>query len=264
MTKAEDKPIRRGRYWLMPDGSLVPYIAGGSDDGDAGDSGAGGSGTDDGAGNTDPNKEELAALMKEVKSSRAEAAKYRRQLREKEEALGNVDVDKYQKLLDAEQQAEQQKLADKGKYDELLVEHQRRSEAQLSKSNDTLSMWKQRYEAQVVDNVLLSAASDKAIDSGEAMTLLRAKHKFNITDTGDVEILGSDEQVVLDDTGNPITPQQMMTTFLESKPHLCKPTGGGSGSRGSGAPSKNNQGSSDPNLTGAQRIAAALKARMAA
>lgn len=251
-----EEPIREGRYWRMPDGSLVPYIAGGAGDDEGGDDGG-----SDAGGSQDDFTAELDSLRREMKSSRAEAAKYRRQLREKEDALSNIDVDKYNELIAKEEEAANQKLEDKGRYDELLAEHQRRSEAQLTKATETLDMWKRRYEAQVVDNVLLSSATDRAIDSNEATTLLRAQHKFNITESGDVEVLGADGQVVLDDKGSPITPKHMMTTFLDNRPHLCKPKGGGSGSRGSGAPSKGSP-QDDPNLTGAARITAALKKQL--
>jgi len=258
------KPYKEGRYWVMPDGSLVPYIAGGSDGDGAGESDGGGGaaagGNDDTGG---VSATELESLQKEIRSARAEAAKYRRQLRDKEDALDGVDVEKYNALIQQEEAAKAQKLEEKGKYEELMAEHQRRSEMQLNKSNETLSMWKGRYEEQVVDNVLINSSASKAVDPREAVTLLRSNYKFNITDSGDVEIQDRDGTIVLDDNGTPATPAGVMSSFLEKRPHLCKPQGGGSGSRGGGSPSKKDQASSDPNLTGAQRIAAALKSRMA-
>jgi len=265
-------PVLIGRYWLMPDGELVPNIAGGSDGDGAGDTGGsgtgdtGGDGTGDGtgdAGGTGGDNEaalEAARLRKDLKATRTEAANYRRKLRELEDKIDGVDVDKYQTLIEKEAEAEKKRLEEKGQYDKLLEEHIRKSEAQLQQAQETGSKWKQRYEKQVVDNVLISAASDKAINPAEAVTLIRSDYTFNVTDTGDVEIVGSDGKVVFDDSGNHTTPQMTMSEFLASRPHLCKPEGGGTGSTGGGKANKQqtaNQSSGD--LTGAQRIAAALK-----
>ena len=203
---------------------------------------------------------ELESLQKEIRSHRAEAAKYRRQLREKEDELGDIDPAKYKEMMAKQQEEEQRKLEEKGKYEELMNEHKRRAEIQVNSANESLNMWKGRYEEQVVDNVLFSAA-DKAIDVREAVTLIRANYKFNITDGGDVEIIGRDGNVMLGDDGTVVTPSKLMNTFLEERPHLCKPSNGGTGSRSGGSPSRNSNPSSDPNLRGSSRIAAALKSQ---
>jgi len=255
-----DEPVLIGRYWHMPDGTTVPRIAGGSEGEGAGGEGEGaGEGAGAGAAET-ITPAELESLQKEIRSHRAEAAKYRRQLREKEDALGDIDPDKYKELMAKQQEEEQRKLEEKGKYEELMNEHKRRSELQVSSANESLNMWKGRYEEQVVDNVLFSAA-DKAIDVREAVTLIRANYKFNITDGGDVEIIGRDGNVMLGDDGTVVTPSKLMNTFLEERPHLCKPSNGGTGSRSGGSPSRSSNQSSDPNLKGSSRIAAALKAK---
>jgi len=56
MTTENDKPILIGRYWAMPDGERIPYIAGGADD-DEGDGTDEGTGTGDGTEGTEGNDE---------------------------------------------------------------------------------------------------------------------------------------------------------------------------------------------------------------
>jgi len=269
MEDERKKPVRVGRYWLMPDGGYVPYIAGGADgDGDGAGDGAGASGdagdgtggsagsSGDGAGTGDEDR-----LRKDLRSTRTEAANYRRKLRELEDKIDGVDLDKYQQLVDAEAANKAKLLEDKGDYDKLMEEHRRRSEVQVQKATESINTWKGRYEGQVVDNVLMAAAND-AVDPNEAVTLIRSQYKFGVNDTGDVEIIGLDGQVVLDENGTPSSPDKVMQAYLASKPHLCKPRGGGSGSRGGGAPGKAPSKGSEPYNTGAERIAHALRERM--
>jgi len=262
-------PVREGRYWRMPDGDLVPYIAGGADgDGDTGagddDTGTGAGGAagtgDAGTGDTGGTSDDTERLRKDLRATRTEAGNYRRRLREMEDKLEGIDVDKYQTLVQAEQEANNKQLADKGKYDELLAEHERRTAAQLEQSQKLGDTWKTRYEQQVIDNVLLGS-SEEAVNAQEAVTLIRSSYKFGVNDNGDVEIIGGDGQVVLTDNGSAASPAHVMKEFLASRPHLCKPKGGGSGSQGGGAPGKSGGSNAATYTTGAERIAAALRAR---
>jgi len=269
MTEKSTQAILVGRYWHMPDGTLIRNICGGADgDGGAGDGGAGdgvAEGSAGSAGSSSAGSDDLTADLdrsrKDLKAVRSEASTYRRKLRELEDKVDGVDFEQYNALKKEADDRKAQNLADKGQYDELTAENKRRFDAQLTKSNDTAEMWKDRFTEQVVDNVLLGAATDKAINANEVVTLIRTQYKFNVTDSGDVEILGNDGNVVLNDDGKPSAPEAVMSTFMASRAHLCKPTGGGAGSRGGSGPTKpGSQASSD--LHGVERIRSALKKRM--
>ena len=257
-----EAPKLKGRFWEMPDGSLVPFIAGGNDGGepDGSDPSGGANNEPTGGAGNEPN-DDKDPLYKEIKSARAEAAKYRRQLRELQAKVEGIDFDKYQELMQQQEEMERKKLEEKGKYEELLQEHQRRYEAQINKAQETINEWRTRYERQVVDNVLISAASNKAINPQEVVTLIRSHYTFQVNDQGEPEILDKDGHVVLDENGAPITPDNIMSKFLEERPYLCKPSGGGAGSRGTESPAKPRGGMDDANLRGASRIAKALAER---
>jgi len=197
----------------------------------------------------------------EIKRLRNEAAGTRRKLRDLEAKFEGVDTDEYKTMLTQKEEIEKRKLEDKGNYEQLLAESTRRSEAQLQKAQETGSSWKTRYEKQVVDNVLISAASSSAINAQEAVTLLRSEVNFQVTDSGDVEILGRDGQVVLTENGTPATPKEVTASFLAKRPYLCKPVGGGTGSSGGSAPRSKQSNGIDETLRGASRIAAALRER---
>lgn len=254
-----EMPVRQGRFWLMPDGSLVPYIAGGSE-GEGGDEGQTNAAGDAGDASGENSSKDDDPLYKEIKSARAEAARYRRQLRELQAKVEGIDFDKYQELMQQQEEMERRKLEEKGRYEELLQEHQRRYEAQINKAQETINEWKTRYERQVVDNVLVSAASSKAINPQEVVTLIRSQYQFQVNEQGEPEILDREGHVVLDENGAPASPDAVMLKFLEERPYLCKPSGGGAGSRGTESPAKS-RGKSDENLRGSSRIAKALAER---
>jgi len=265
MNKKE--PVLIGRYWHMPDGGIVPNIYGANGEGEAGEAGGTGgeaSGGEAGGevGGAGEQNFDTERLKKDLKSTRAEAAAYRRKLRELEEKVDGVDLDKYQTLVEQEAELERRKMEEKGEYDRLVEEHKRKSEAQLQKAQESITGWKQRYERQVIDNVLLSAANEKAVSSSEAVTLIRANYRFGVNDEGAVEITSANGETLFDEDGNTMTPQAIMSKFLEERPYLCKPTGGGTGSRGAKSPGRSSD-NGDSNLHGAARIAAALRKRAA-
>jgi len=251
------KPVLEGRYWRMPDGGLVPNIAGGSDGEGDGDAAAGGTqgapAADDGLAEANA---EVVRLRKDLKDTRTEASGYRRKLRDQ----GDIDVEQYNLLIADADKRKQEDLEAKGNYDALTEENKRRFEQQLKVSNDTGDAWKGRYEKQVVDNVLLSAATE-AVSSSEAVTLIRANYQFLVTDDGDVEIHDRAGKVLLDERGNIATTAVVMQEFLKDRPHMLKPQGGGGGSQNNDAVGKKPASNSGPAVTGSSRIAAALLAR---
>jgi len=84
-----DKPILIGRYWHMPDGGVVPNIAGGSGDSEGDKGGDGDKGGSD----------EVARLKDELKSARSDAASNRVALRELKDTLGDLDADAIKNLI---------------------------------------------------------------------------------------------------------------------------------------------------------------------
>jgi len=235
-------PILEGRYWRMPDNELVPNIFGGDNDGD-----------DD---NVTLTKADHKKLLDNAAEARKDAGKYRTQLRELEEKvdkLGEIDVDEYNKLQAAAKDAETAKLEEEGKYKELLEEQSRRHEKALEKANTTSSTWKDRYESIMVDNALLSSAKD-AVNPAAAVTLVRSQHKFIISEDGSIEIKKGDE-VLLADDGKPVAPAALMVSYLEANPYLLNAQNNG----GANTPPKS--GDKQPvqdNLKPVDKIAAGL------
>jgi len=252
MFTAEERkdPVLIGRYWLMPDNGLVPNIFGGNDDDPPQDP------------PQDPPADDLKAqldrMASELKNVRSEAAKYRTEAKELKEKTGNIDIDKYNAMLDKEAQLEKEKLEAKGNYEEALTEAQRRHEAALEQANSTTNQWKGMYSKQVIDNVLISKASSRAIDPEEVTVLIRARYNFSVTEDGKVLIKDKDDNVVIDKSGQPLNAEQVMDEFLNSRLHLCKAEGGGAGSSGNAGDS----GSHKSDMTAHQRIVQGLKSKM--
>jgi len=110
MIMGNDDPIRRGSFWLWPDGTKLPVITGGADDDDSNDNGEDDSNTDDsGAGEDKPKtftQADLDRIVKDrLKRERAQFADY---------ADVKKKAEEYDKLT-ASQKSEIDKAVEKAK-----------------------------------------------------------------------------------------------------------------------------------------------------
>lgn len=103
---AHDDPVRSGRFWLFPDGTVLPVVAGGADDGDGDQNPEGGAGgaPAGGAPANDPAAvaAELARTREALKKANAEAAQNRKKLQE----LDDKDKSELQKAVERAEAAE--------------------------------------------------------------------------------------------------------------------------------------------------------------
>lgn len=103
---AHEDPVRSGRFWLFPDGTVLPVVAGGADDGDGDPNPEGGTGgaPAGGAPANDPAAvaAELARTREALKKANQEAASNRKKLQE----LDDKDKSELQKAVERAEAAE--------------------------------------------------------------------------------------------------------------------------------------------------------------
>jgi len=247
-----DKPILVGRFWHMPDGSVVPNIAGGSSGGEG--DGEGDKGGDGDKGGSD----EVTRLKDELKSARSDAASNRVALRELKDTIGDLDADAIKGLISDADKRKQDDLTSKGKFDEAKVEIERRHSTQVESLAGKIKGLESRLSEVLIDNEIVTAASNNnAIKPAQITSLLKPKMRLN--DAGSVEVLGADGKVALDESGKPMAVASYVKSFLDENLHFVKASGGGAGSTGA-------TGGKAPggNVSGESRIAKGLKARQTA
>ena len=196
------QPILVGRFWHMPDGSKVPYIAGGKDE--------------------ETDAEKVTRLEKDLKAANGEAAGNRKALRDLEKATEGFDPVAFKKMQEAQATAEQNKDIEKGLFEKALATATTKHEAALQAANERGDKLFTQLKKEVVDNQLM-VSTGNAVNQKHALTLMKAEHEFNVSDDGVVEVL-KDGKPLFTDKGEAVTPANAMASFLESNPNLIKAT----------------------------------------
>lgn len=137
---------------------------------------------------------------------------------------GSIDVDHYNRLVEAEEKARQTDLEKRGEFEKLLKE-------QADKFSTKINQYQSELTSIKIDGALLSEASNlKAVNPTQVTQLLKGQLKLNEAGTVDVVDTNSG-QVRYNDKGEPIQVKDLVQEFLQANPHFVSagPTGSGVG-----------------------------------
>ena len=214
-TKAEVVKIGGRIAWRFPDGTILPYIAGGSGEGEGGEGSEGGEGGEGGEGN------------KKVEFTPEQQA--------------HVDSIINKKFADVHTKAEAKA---QGAIDELKAEIETLKASKEpgkapNKSNDDLTALQDKISVLEADkikgfhlssesNIIAEASDLKAVNSRQVYELL--KSQIAIADDGTRKVVNSEGQARMTEAG-PMTEKELVTEFLTANPHFVQASsksGGGS------------------------------------
>jgi len=162
-------------------------------------------------------------LLSQDDVNRIVAERVARERAKFEKKYANVDLDRYNDLVSAEETRKAQEMEKRGEYEKLLKE-------QADKFNARISQYETELHNIKVDGSLLNEASSlKAVNPQQVVQLLKGNVKLN--DAGGVDVLDSNGNVRYDDNGDPLTPKALVNEFLASNPHFVQagPSGSGTG-----------------------------------
>ena len=135
---------------------------------------------------------------------------------------GSIDVDHYNRLVEAEEKARQTDLEKRGEFEKLLKE-------QADKFAGKINQYQAELTSIKIDGALLSEASSlKAVNPNQVTQLLKGQLKLNETGTVDV-IDNNTGQVRYNDKGEPIQVKDLVQEFLQANPHFVSAGPSGSG-----------------------------------
>lgn len=133
-----------------------------------------------------------------------------------------IDVDHYNRLVEAEEKARQTDLEKRGEFEKLLKE-------QADKFSTKISQYQSELTSIKIDGALLSEASNlKAVNPNQVTQLLKGQLKLNEAGTVDV-IDNNSGQVRYNDKGEPIQVKDLVQEFLQANPHFVSAGPSGSG-----------------------------------
>lgn len=222
---------RDGRYWIMPDGTRVPYIAGGSGDDDI-----------------EKLKEQIAQLKDQLKQTNAESAARRHELREYQEKLKQfegIDMEEIKALKEKARQAEEERMRKEGEFEKILERREAEWKQKLEQVQQKYQDLEQRYQKVAIDERLVSAfAKAGAVAPEEAAALTRS---LAALDDDGVYVLGDDGKTPLVKDGKRVSLEEFAQQWLEQRPHHRK-----AGPQGSGSPGGSRGGAGDKIITRAE------------
>ena len=135
-----------------------------------------------------------------------------------------IDMDKYQALLDAEEQAESKRLEEKGEFDKLIKQQAEKKDAEINRLRGLVDKRER-------DGELLAAASrGNAVAPDQVANLLRGQVKLN--DEGKAEVVDDKGTPRYNDKGEALQVSDLVNEFLTTNPHFVKASQGGNGSEG--------------------------------
>lgn len=142
-------------------------------------------------------------------------------LKQVERKYEGVDLDEYNTLKTAQQEAERKQMIKKEKFEELLQQ-------QKSEYENRIGAMQSELQKTHIDGALLNAASKhKAVNPEHVAQLLKDQVRLN---NGQVEVLDSDGQVRYNtDTAQAYTVEDAVSEFLQTNPYFrqAQPAGGG-------------------------------------
>lgn len=155
--------------------------------------------------------------------NRIVAERVQRERAKFEKKYSNIDIDRYNELVQKEEQQRQSEMEKRGEFEKLLKE-------QAEKFNSKITQYQQELHSIKVDGSLLQEASNlRAVNPQQVVQLLKTQVRLN--EAGAVDVLDANGQVRYDDNGNPISPKTLVNEFLAANPHFVSagPSGTGTG-----------------------------------
>ena len=129
------------------------------------------------------------------------------------------DLGEVQDLRDLKADAEakaQEEAIKRGEFEQTLKELAQKKDKQIEKRDQTIKEYK------VTTPLIDAAARYKSINPEQVKSLLNNRVRLN--DVGEVEVVGKDGTVQYDDSGNLLSVDSLVQTFLSENPHFVQAT----------------------------------------
>lgn len=148
-----------------------------------------------------------------------------------EKKFAGIDLERYQKLMAAEEQRIQDEQRARGEFENIL-------KSTVEKKDTQINQLKSELQAVKVDGQLLNIASaNRVVNPQQVVRLL--KDQVRLAETGDVEVIDpSTGQLKYSESGDPYAITDLVGEFLRENPHFVAAAPAGSGARSNVNPGK--------------------------
>ena len=134
-----------------------------------------------------------------------------------EKTLGELgDLDELRALKQTAEQARQEQAMKRGEFEKILQESLSKKDLEIQKRDSIIKEYK-------IDVPLTNAAAKyRAVNAEQVKTLLRNNIRLN--EDGEVEVCDEKGSVRYNDSGVPLTVEDLVKDFIGSNPHFALPT----------------------------------------
>lgn len=170
-----------------------------------------------------PEVQEVKTFTQE-ELDRIVADRVARTKRQYDKRLDGLDLDKAKELLQREADAEVEKQKERGEWEEIL-------KTTVGKKDQRIADLEKRLESREIDGALLTAASrHNAVSSEQVVQLTRSA--VRLSQDGTAEVVDANGTPRYNDSGEPLSVDELVSDFLTANPHFVKASSGGAGSQG--------------------------------
>jgi len=150
-----------------------------------------------------------------------------------EKKYAGIDLERYNKLMEAEEKRIQEEQRARGEFETIL-------KSTVEKKDSVINQLKSELQAVKVDGQLLNIASaNRVVNPQQVVRLL--KDQVRLAETGDVEVIDPRTgQLKYSESGDPYAITDLVGEFLRENPHFVAAAPAGAGSRSNVNPGKSN------------------------
>ena len=205
----------------------------------------------------DADDSELKGKVNEFRSNNRELYKENEKLKQQMEKFKDVDPEKYQEALKAQEKLEEmneKNLLDEGKFEEAIQQRTERMrqdyegrlqamQEKVEALNGERDNFKNRLTETVVDSTIQQAVSNVASPRKGAMQdiLSRARQLWTVDEEGNPVPLEGGKVKYGTDGDGPMTPEEWAQLQLEQAPYLFESNEGGGGHGNEGVPNRSGE-----------------------
>lgn len=161
-------------------------------------------------------------LLSQEEVNRIVAERVERERKKFERRYADIDVDRYQQLTEAEEARRVEEQKKRGEFEEIL-------KSTVGKKDSVIENLQKELHNIKVDGAMLNIASKhKAINPEQVVSLV--KNQVRMSETGEVEVVDPQTGTIrYNDSGDPLSMDELVEDFLQNNPHFVTATPRGSG-----------------------------------
>lgn len=161
--------------------------------------------------------EDTAGLKSALQKERDSGKEAMRKLKATQEKFGSIDPEKYQAMLDAEAEAETNRLAKAGEWDKMKEQMSTQHATELAGKDKEIARLRDQIEHVQIDSKVVEAISKSGGNVELLKPHVRSRLQLNTEDFSTIVLDGDGKTPKVDGDGNPVTIDALIGEMRKSE-----------------------------------------------